>query len=97
MVYIQEQLGWAVEFAVTVLIMVCSALMFLLGSSLYVKVKVSESLFSGLIQVLVVAFKNRRIHLHPDDCYNHSNAMDHVQITENLRFENHQNCDKQPA
>ncbi|KAM0008256.1 putative proton-dependent oligopeptide transporter family, MFS transporter superfamily [Helianthus debilis subsp. tardiflorus] len=38
-VYIQEQLGWQVGFATAVLIMLCFALMFVLGSSLYVKVK----------------------------------------------------------
>uniref|UniRef100_A0A251RKP5 Putative proton-dependent oligopeptide transporter family n=1 Tax=Helianthus annuus TaxID=4232 RepID=A0A251RKP5_HELAN len=37
-------------------------------------------IFSGLIQVLIVAFRNRKIHLLPDDCYNHSNSneMDRV-------------------
>ncbi|KAJ0581650.1 putative proton-dependent oligopeptide transporter family, MFS transporter superfamily [Helianthus annuus] len=88
MVYIQEQLGWQVGFAVAVLIMFCSALMFLLGSSLYVKVKPSESLFLGLVQVLVVAFKNRGIELLPDDCYNHSKELDHAELTDNLRFFN---------
>ncbi|KAD3068767.1 hypothetical protein E3N88_36647 [Mikania micrantha] len=88
MVYIQEILGWKVVFAVTVLIMVCSALMFLLGSSLYVKVKVNDSVFSGLIQVLIVAFKNRRIHLLPDDSYNHSNDINQAVLTDNLRFLN---------
>ncbi|KAM0071420.1 putative proton-dependent oligopeptide transporter family, MFS transporter superfamily [Helianthus debilis subsp. tardiflorus] len=67
MVYIQEQLGWQVKFAVAVLIMLCSTFMFVLGSSLYDKVKASESLLSGLIQVLFVAFKNRRIRLLRDD------------------------------
>ncbi|MFS7931312.1 putative proton-dependent oligopeptide transporter family, MFS transporter superfamily [Helianthus anomalus] len=89
MVYIQEQLGWQVGFAVAVLIMFCSALLFLLGSSLYVKVKPSESLFLGLVQVFVVAFKNRRMELLPDDCYNHSKELDHVELTDNLRFENY--------
>ncbi|KAJ0796993.1 putative proton-dependent oligopeptide transporter family, MFS transporter superfamily [Helianthus annuus] len=85
MVYIQEQLGWQVEFAVAVLIMLCSTFMFLLGSSLYVKVKASESLFSGLIQVLFVAFKNRRIRLLHDDCYNHREQADQVELSDNLR------------
>ncbi|KAL4560332.1 hypothetical protein LXL04_032482 [Taraxacum kok-saghyz] len=87
-VYIQDQYGWQVGFAVPVLFMVCSALMFLLGSSLYVKVKVGESPVSGFIQVLVVAFKNRKLSLSRDDCYNHSDGIDPVQLTENLRFLN---------
>uniref|UniRef100_A0A251RKP2 Putative proton-dependent oligopeptide transporter family n=1 Tax=Helianthus annuus TaxID=4232 RepID=A0A251RKP2_HELAN len=42
-----------------------------------------KSPFSGLIQVLIVAFRNRKIHLLPDDCYNHSNSneMDRVELT----------------
>ncbi|XP_076904563.1 protein NRT1/ PTR FAMILY 1.2-like [Bidens hawaiensis] len=88
MVYIQEQLGWNVGFAVAALVMLCSTLIFLLGTSLYVNVKASESLFSGLVQVLVVAFKNRRICLLPDDCYNHSKQMHQVELTNSLRFLN---------
>ncbi|KAF5823876.1 putative proton-dependent oligopeptide transporter family, major facilitator superfamily [Helianthus annuus] len=87
-VYIQDLFGWRVGFAVPVLVMLCSALMFLLGSSLYVKVEVKKSPFSGLIQVLAVAFKNRKIRLLPGDCYNHSNEMDRVELTDNLRFLN---------
>lgn len=86
MVYIQDSLGWQVGFAVAVLVMVCSALIFLLGSPLYIKVKVSESPFSGFIQVLTVAFKNRNLSLRHDDCYNHSKEMDRVELTENLRY-----------
>ncbi|KAI3683896.1 hypothetical protein L1987_84411 [Smallanthus sonchifolius] len=85
-VYIQDRFGWRVGFAVPVLFMFCSALMFILGSSLYVKVKVNESPYSGFIQVLIMAFKNRRIRLLPHDCYNHSNEMDRVELTHNLRW-----------
>ncbi|KAL7619116.1 hypothetical protein Lser_V15G01863 [Lactuca serriola] len=87
-VYIQDEYGWQVGFAVPMMLMVCSALMFLLGSSLYVKVKVGESPFSEFIQVLVVAFKSRKISLSHDDCYNHSHGMDRVELTENIRFLN---------
>ncbi|KAJ0624897.1 putative proton-dependent oligopeptide transporter family, PTR2 family proton/oligopeptide symporter [Helianthus annuus] len=87
-VYIQDQFGWRVGFAVPVLAMLCSALMFLLGSPLYVKVKVDKSPFSGLTQVLIVAFRNRKIRLLPGDCYNHSNDIDQVELTDSLRFLN---------
>ncbi|KAI7733737.1 hypothetical protein M8C21_002957 [Ambrosia artemisiifolia] len=80
-VYIQDQFGWRVGFAVPVSIMACSAVVFLIGSPLYVKVK--ESPYSGFIQVMVMAFKNRMIHLQSDDCYNHSNDMDRVELTDN--------------
>nr|XP_043612028.1 protein NRT1/ PTR FAMILY 1.2-like [Erigeron canadensis] len=88
LVYIQDQLGWQVGYGIPVLVMVCSVLMFLLGSSLYVKVKVSESPFSGFIQVLIIAFKKRKAILLHDDCYNHSNEMDRAELTDNLRFLN---------
>ncbi|XP_076943854.1 protein NRT1/ PTR FAMILY 1.2-like [Bidens hawaiensis] len=87
-VYIQEQFGWRIGFAVPVLVMLCSTLVFLLGSSLYVKVKVNKSPFSGFIQVLIVAYRNRRIHLLPGDNYNHSDEMDRVELTDKLRFLN---------
>ncbi|CAH1442165.1 unnamed protein product [Lactuca virosa] len=87
-VYIQDEYGWQVGFAVPMMLMVCSALMFMLGSSLYVKVKVGESPFSGFIQVLVVAFKNRKVTLYHDDCYKHSDGMDRVELTQNIRFLN---------
>lgn len=87
-VYIQDQYGWQVGFAVPALFMVCSAFMFLIGSSLYVKVKVGESPVLGFVQVLVVAFKNRKVSVGRDDCYNHSDGMDRVELTDNLRFLN---------
>ena len=62
-VYIQDQLGWKVGFGVPAILMVVSALMFLFGSSLYVKVKAEKSLFTGFIQVLVAAFRKRNLPL----------------------------------
>ncbi|XP_076908540.1 protein NRT1/ PTR FAMILY 1.2-like [Bidens hawaiensis] len=87
-VYIQDHFGWRVGFAVPVLVMLFSTLVFLLGSSLYVKVKVDKITFSGFVQVLIVAFKNRKIRLLPSDSYNHSEEMDRVELTDNLRFLN---------
>ncbi|KAL8263395.1 hypothetical protein R6Q59_024744 [Mikania micrantha] len=88
LVYIQGQFGWQVGFAVPAMFMFCSALMFMLGSSLYVKVEVKESPYSGFFQVLILAFKNRKIRLLPNDRYNHSNEGDRVELTDNLRFLN---------
>ncbi|KAF8407075.1 hypothetical protein HHK36_006200 [Tetracentron sinense] len=72
-VYIQDQLGWEVGFGVPAILMVFSTLMFLLGSSLYIKVKARKSLFTGFIQVLVVAFKSRILAFPP----NHSDEFYH--------------------
>ncbi|KAD5803035.1 hypothetical protein E3N88_14395 [Mikania micrantha] len=88
LVYIQDQFGWQVGFVVPAMFMFCSTLMFMLGSSLYVKVEVDESPYSGFIQVLMLAFKNRKIRLLPDDRYNRSNQGDRVELTDNLRFLN---------
>ncbi|XP_022131895.1 protein NRT1/ PTR FAMILY 1.2-like [Momordica charantia] len=62
-VYIQDEFGWGTGYVVPAVLMLLSALIFLAGSSLYVKVKPAQSLFTGIFQVIVVAFKNRRLSL----------------------------------
>lgn len=69
-VYIQDHLGWSVGFGIPAILMVFSALMFLIGSSLYIKVKPSESLFTGFFQVLVAAFRKRQIQCPSTKDYN---------------------------
>ncbi|KAF5947265.1 hypothetical protein HYC85_013222 [Camellia sinensis] len=88
LVYIQENFGWRVGFAVPALLMAFSTLIFLVGSVFYIKVRASKSLFSGFAQVLVVAFKNRNIDLPPspcDDCYCQGNESKLLAPTNNLR------------
>ena len=88
-VYIQDHWGWQVGFGVPVILMVFSALMFLLGSSLYIKVRASESLFTGFVQVLVVAIKNRHVSLPPSDfdaCFHKGREPTVLAPTENLRY-----------
>ncbi|XP_059658005.1 protein NRT1/ PTR FAMILY 1.2 isoform X2 [Cornus florida] len=90
--YIQDHLGWKVGFGVPAILMVFSVLMFLLGSSLYIKVKPSESVFTGFVQVIVVAFKNRNVSLPPsnsDGCYHQCHEKAQLRApTKNLRFLN---------
>lgn len=62
-VYIQDNLGYKIGFAIPALLMVLSATMFLSGSSLYVKVKAQKNLFSGFLQVIVAAYKKRNLTL----------------------------------
>jgi len=62
-VYIQDQFGWLIGFAVPASLMVLSLMAFLLGSPLYVHVNPKKSLFIGLIQVPVAAFCKRKISL----------------------------------
>ncbi|KAK6914868.1 Proton-dependent oligopeptide transporter family [Dillenia turbinata] len=64
-VYIQERMGWKVGFGVPAILMLLATLFFLVASKLYVKRKASKSLLTGLVQVLVAAFKKRKLALPP--------------------------------
>ncbi|WMV28662.1 hypothetical protein MTR67_022047 [Solanum verrucosum] len=71
-VYIQDHFGWQVGFGVPVLLMVLSVSVYLIGSPLYIKAKPKGSLFTGLFQVSVAAFRKRHINVqlnYSDDCY----------------------------
>ncbi|KAJ9702323.1 hypothetical protein PVL29_004185 [Vitis rotundifolia] len=85
--YIQDHLGWKFGFGVPVILMVFSALMFVLGSSLYIRVKPGKNLLTGFVQVLVVAFKNRCLTLPTDSVgyYNHSSDPKFLAPTSELR------------
>lgn len=88
-VYIQEQLGWRVGFAVPAVLMVISVLMFVLGSPLYVRIKSGNSLFTSFFQILAASFKNRKITLPPsdnDDCYHQNPDKRFPGPSENLRY-----------
>ncbi|KAK6927366.1 Proton-dependent oligopeptide transporter family [Dillenia turbinata] len=91
LVYVQDQFGWKVGFGLPVILMFCSAFMFLLGSSLYIKVKPSNSLLTGFIQVLVVAFKNRKLDFptsNNNEYYFHGDDSNLLAPTNKLRFLN---------
>ncbi|KAL8505887.1 hypothetical protein ACS0TY_016927 [Phlomoides rotata] len=66
-VYIQNEWGWVVGFGVPVGLMLVSAVMFFLGSKMYVKVKPNKSLLTGLTQVLVASWKKRHLVESSDD------------------------------
>ena len=86
-VYIQDHLGWKVGFGVPAILMVVSALMFLFGSSLYVKVKVEKSLFIGFIQVLVAAFRKRNLPLSAKNVeYHYGKDPNIIAPTDKLRY-----------
>ncbi|KAE9588949.1 putative proton-dependent oligopeptide transporter family, major facilitator superfamily [Lupinus albus] len=89
-VYIQENLGWKIGFAVPAILMLISAFSFIIGSPYYVKVKASNSLFTSFVQVVVVATKNRKINLSeciPDQYY-HGRDPNVLVPTDSLRFLN---------
>ncbi|KAL5575183.1 hypothetical protein UlMin_016882 [Ulmus minor] len=91
-VYIQDHYGWKVGFGVPVLLMCLATVLFFLASSLYVKHKASKSLFTGFAQVIVVAYKNRKLPLPSSNSdtglYHHRKDSDLIAPTGKLRFLN---------
>ncbi|XAR70864.1 hypothetical protein NMG60_11027898 [Bertholletia excelsa] len=90
-VYIQDHLGWQVGFAVPAVLMVLSAIILLLGTSLFIKVRPRGSLLTELVQVLVVAVKKRNITLPPlnyTSTYHVGHEPKLQAPTENLRWLN---------
>lgn len=90
-VYIQDHLGWKVGFGVPAILMFLSALLFFFASPFYVKQKPSKSLFTGFIQVPVVAYKNRKLAFPPRDSdgwYHHKRDSKFIAPTTKLRFLN---------
>ncbi|XP_073143836.1 protein NRT1/ PTR FAMILY 1.2-like [Henckelia pumila] len=89
-VYIQDHVGWKVGFGVPAILMFCSTLVFLLASSLYIKHKANKSLFTGLLQVIVVAYKNRKLSFPSDysSGYHREEASAYTSPTDRLRFLN---------
>ncbi|KAK4481226.1 hypothetical protein RD792_012109 [Penstemon davidsonii] len=88
-VYIQTEYGWIIGFGVPVGLMFVSAIMFFLGTKLYVKVKPNKSLLTGMVQVLVASWKNRHIGLEPDrQRFHYEKGSKLVAPTDELRFLN---------
>ncbi|XP_071710048.1 protein NRT1/ PTR FAMILY 1.2-like [Rutidosis leptorrhynchoides] len=89
-VYIQDHAGWKVGFGVPAILMLLSTVLFFVASSLYVKMEVKKSLFTSFMQVIVVAYKNRKLPSQPpnaDGWHYHKDSMDALP-TNRLRFLN---------
>lgn len=87
-VYLQDRFGWKVGFGVPAILMLLSAILFFIASPFYIKVKASLSLFTGLVQVVVVAVKNRKLSLPPRDSsgwYHHRKGSDVLVPSDYLR------------
>ncbi|KAK6782519.1 hypothetical protein RDI58_020315 [Solanum bulbocastanum] len=80
-VYIQDAFGWQIGFGIPAILMFFSVSAFLLGSSMYIKVSASESLFTGFFQVLVASVRKRNIDLHSVNCedYYHQSSDSEIQ------------------
>lgn len=62
-VYIQDSVSWKIGFGIPTLCMFCSIILFFVGTKIYVHVKPEGSIFSSIVQVLVAAFKKRKVKL----------------------------------
>lgn len=64
-VYIQDSVSWVLGFGIPTMLMFCSIVLFFIGTRLYVYVKPEGSVFSSIVQVIVAAYKKRKLKL-PD-------------------------------
>lgn len=88
-VYIQVKLGWKIGFGIPAILMFLSVLFFFLASPFYIKQKVRSNLFGSLIQVIVVAYKNRKLpYPNQNSHYHHKNGSGPQVPTEKLTFLN---------
>ncbi|GLU17177.1 hypothetical protein SLE2022_335700 [Rubroshorea leprosula] len=62
-VYIQDSISWVLGFGIPTVLMACSIVLFLIGTRIYVHVKPEGSIFSGIVQVPVAAYKKRKLKL----------------------------------
>lgn len=63
MVYVQDSISWPVGFGVPAICMLCSIVFFFVGTKVYVYVAAEGSVFAGIAQVFVAAYRKRRIKL----------------------------------
>ncbi|GMH15980.1 hypothetical protein Nepgr_017821 [Nepenthes gracilis] len=90
-VYIQDHLGWRVGFGVPAILMLLSALIFLMASPLYIRMKPRKSLLTSFAQVAVAACRNRGLAAVPRDSnvqYHHAKDSTITTPSNKLRFLN---------
>lgn len=91
-VYVQDKLGWKLGFGIPAILMFLSAFLFWLAFRIYIKKKPHKSLFTGLVQVGVAAYRNRKLDLpsqNSDGRYHHHHGDSNLVCpTNRLRFLN---------
>ncbi|KAK6161851.1 hypothetical protein DH2020_001692 [Rehmannia glutinosa] len=88
-VYVQDNMGWNVGFAVPAMLVMFGTLLFFLGSPMYVEVPSKSSLLIGLVQVVVASYRNRHFTLPSDTrtvMYNYNNGPGPAFPSGKLRF-----------
>ncbi|PUZ54666.1 hypothetical protein GQ55_5G150200 [Panicum hallii var. hallii] len=90
-VYLQDNVGWSVGFAVSMGLMLLSTVSFLLGSGLYINEKGKRQMFSGIGAAVGAAIRNHRARLPAktgDGVYHHLKDSKLTIPTDQLRFLN---------
>ncbi|KAI4379092.1 hypothetical protein MLD38_005431 [Melastoma candidum] len=59
-VYIQDSVSWVWGFGIPTMLMFCSIVLFFTGTRLYVRIRPEGSVFTGIAQVFVAAYRKRR-------------------------------------
>ncbi|GMI90153.1 nitrate transporter 1.7, NRT1/ PTR family 2.13 [Hibiscus trionum] len=62
-VYIQNDISWALGLGIPTLCSIAAVAFFFVGARLYVYIKPEGSVFTGVAQVFVAAYRKRRLHL----------------------------------
>ncbi|KAJ6418367.1 hypothetical protein OIU84_001692 [Salix udensis] len=60
-VYVQSNVSWPIGLGIPAILMLISCLVYYMGTKLYVKVKATGSPMTSVAQVMVVAFKKRKL------------------------------------
>ncbi|CAL9194600.1 unnamed protein product [Musa hybrid cultivar] len=75
-VYVQDSISWPIGFGIPTALMLLSIVVFFAGVRLYVFVPPEGSVFSGIVQVFVAAFRKRRLRLPaPDDAVEQESSL----------------------
>ncbi|CAL0330645.1 unnamed protein product [Lupinus luteus] len=86
-VYIQSNVSWTLGLGIPAALMLFSAVLFFMGSKLYVKIKPSGSPVTNIVQVIVVAIKKRGLKLPSQDpVYSLFNYLPPNSVNSNLAY-----------
>ncbi|KAL8130319.1 hypothetical protein V2J09_019474 [Rumex salicifolius] len=70
-VYVQTNISWAIGLSIPAGLMLVSTILYFMGSRIYVKVKPQGSPLTSIVQVIVVAFKKRKLKLDEAPLFNY--------------------------
>ncbi|XP_073055373.1 protein NRT1/ PTR FAMILY 1.2-like [Primulina eburnea] len=89
-VYIQDNMGWGVGFAVPALLLLLAVFVFLSASLWYIKPKSKTNLVTDFVKVAVASCRNRHFKLSDmtDVVYHHKNGSSDIPPSQKLRFLN---------